>query len=429
MATPSQSASLVENFDTSLSLHEPLANVVTSLLADEEAQAAAVQQLANLIDQAEGIAAEAVGKTIRDFGAMDTLLDLLERPETQQDALRVIGNLASNAVDSRAEETKRLLHELNAFPRVLPLIHHPTAATVVYALGAVQNMLTRPEYAMHMREMAAEDRLRDLLATSQDETLRHFANGCLMNMKAVLAPNFKPREDAEKQKQPELPPSSNVRSASRSGPFSRSSAARDGGGGSGSGELRRYEVPADNSCLFTTCALLCDRQLHSIDSPSVEQLALSASQLRNECAQLVLGSDDKATTLALLGFDDASAYGEWIRDEMHWGGEPEVSKLSEIFDVEITIAACDAMQVLRYGGGQGRKVVYMLYTGQHYDPLIGPPPEHRRLFPPAAERPKEAAAREDAALRIAAEHNEARDKAALERSLPAGSLRPAVKER
>ena len=42
MATPSQSASLVENFDTSLSLHEPLANVVTSLLADEEAQAAAV---------------------------------------------------------------------------------------------------------------------------------------------------------------------------------------------------------------------------------------------------------------------------------------------------------------------------------------------------------------------------------------------------
>ena len=105
------------------SLHEPLANVVTSLLQDEAAQAQAVAQLANLIDNAEGLAAEAVGKTIRDFGAMDTLLDLLDRPATQQDALRVIGNLASNAVDSRAEETKRLLHELGAFPRVLPLIH------------------------------------------------------------------------------------------------------------------------------------------------------------------------------------------------------------------------------------------------------------------------------------------------------------------
>ena len=76
------------------------------------------------------------------------------------------------------------------------------------------------------------------------------------------------------------------------------------------------------------------------------------------------------------------AAADWIRDETHWGGEPEVSMLSDIFDVEITVAACDAMQVLRYGGGQGRKVVYLLYTGQHYDPLIGPPPEHRRLFPP-----------------------------------------------
>ena len=133
-------------------LHDPLVSIVTSLLQDEEAQANAASQLANLIDNAEGEYAEAVGQTIRDFGAMDTLLDLLERPATQQDALRVIGNLASNAVDSKAEETKKLLHDLGAFPRVLPLIHSATPATVVYALGAVQNMLTRPEYAAHMRD-------------------------------------------------------------------------------------------------------------------------------------------------------------------------------------------------------------------------------------------------------------------------------------
>jgi hypothetical protein len=41
-------------------LHEPLSQVVTSLLQDEDAQAAAVSRLANLIDQAEGEAAEAV---------------------------------------------------------------------------------------------------------------------------------------------------------------------------------------------------------------------------------------------------------------------------------------------------------------------------------------------------------------------------------
>ncbi len=62
------------------------------------------------------------------------------------------------------------------------------------------------------------------------------------------------------------------------------------------------------------------------------------------------------------------------------------------------------------------------YTGQHYDPLIGPPPAHTRAFPPAAKAPKAAAAREAAALRIAEHHNEAKSRAAAERSLPAGSL-------
>ena len=57
-------------------------------------------------------------------------------------------------------------------------------ATVVYALGAVQNMLTWPEYALHMREVGADVRLHDLLRTTRDDTTRHFAQGCLQNMKA-----------------------------------------------------------------------------------------------------------------------------------------------------------------------------------------------------------------------------------------------------
>ena len=96
--------------------------------------------------------------------------------------------------------------------------------------------------------------------------------------------------------------------------------------------------------------------------------------------------------------------------------------LSEIFDVEITVVACDAMNVLRYGGGQRRKVVYMLYTGQHYDPLTGPAPAHVREFPPVEEVLEQAKRREAAGLRIAQEHNEAANRAAIERSKPAGSL-------
>ena len=63
-----------------------------------------------------------------------------------------------------------------------------------------------------------------------------------------------------------------------------------------------------------------------------------------------------------------------------------------------------------------------IHTGQHYDPLVGPPPTHARSFQSAAEAPKAAASREAAALRIAEEHNEAASRAALERSMPAGSI-------
>ncbi|MDC0525560.1 hypothetical protein OAO87_01080 [bacterium] len=137
------------------SLHKPLASVVAGLRDGEDSQAQAVSRLADLIDQAEGAAAEAVGKAIRESGTMATLLRLVDRPQTQQDALRVIGNLASSAVDAHAEETKSLLHELGALPRVLPLIHASSPATVVYALGAVQNMCTRPEQAEHMSEVGS----------------------------------------------------------------------------------------------------------------------------------------------------------------------------------------------------------------------------------------------------------------------------------
>ena len=80
------------------------------------------------------------------------------------------------------------------------------------------------------------------------------------------------------------------------------------------------------------------------------------------------------------------------------------------------------MNILHYGGGRNRRVIYLLYTGQHYDPLIGAPPEHARYFPPADSVPAAALAREEAALRIAREHNAAASLAAVERSRPAGSV-------
>lgn len=421
-----------------------LSQVVTGLLEDPETQAQAANRLASIIDRAQGATAEAVGRSIRDFGAVQPLIELLHRPATQQNALRVLGNLASNAVDVHADETKHLLHELGAFPSVVALIDSPSSATVVYALGAVQNMLTWPEYALHMRDVGADVRLHDLLATTRDETTRHFAQGCLQNMKAVLSPEYRGPPSAQ-QPTPSAGPPSRCMDGS-AGQYHGAHALPGSSAAAFSyapskpadpnGALVRCSVPADNNCLFSTAAFLCGAPNASVlrgtapggggGEPSLQltspELSVAARELRRECANMVKHSPDLGTSLALLGFEDADSYHDWITDETHWGGEPEVSMLSELYSVEVVVAVCDGTKLLHYGGGRRRKAIYILYTGQHYDPLVGPPPHHTRVFPPLSKEAKANAAREAAALSIAEEHNEYAAALAAERSLPAGSL-------
>ena len=159
---------------------------------DEGTQIQAVSKLAELIDRVIGDEAERLASYLRENGCLAPLLTQLENPRAQQDALRIIGNLASSAVDAQAAETKRLLDELGAFQRILPLIYAQSVTTVVYALGSVQNMCAKREYAVHMRSTGADARLHELINNGAGGQAGRFARGCLSNMEAVLAPDFVP---------------------------------------------------------------------------------------------------------------------------------------------------------------------------------------------------------------------------------------------
>ena len=154
-----------------------------------DAQASAVAQLLHLIDASEGLEAQDLGAKARDFGALAPLLELLAHERTQQGALRALGNLASTAFDASADETKARLHELGAFARVLPLVHSTDELTHMYALGAVQNLCTRPEYARDVQAAGADARVRELAEASPNEAVRHYASNCLANMRTVLDPD------------------------------------------------------------------------------------------------------------------------------------------------------------------------------------------------------------------------------------------------
>ena len=83
-------------------------------------------------------------------------------------------------------------------------------------------------------------------------------------------------------------------------------------------QLTRHRVPADHSCLFTATAYLCQGLTDGA------QLGAAGRKLRSVCADTVLADPDPVTRALMLGHDSVEEYGGWIRNEMHWGGEPEV---------------------------------------------------------------------------------------------------------
>ncbi|CAE8682546.1 unnamed protein product [Polarella glacialis] len=124
----------------------------------------------------------------------------------------------------------------------------------------------------------------------------------------------------------------------------------------------RRSVPDDHSCLFWAVAYLaeseCDRG--------------KARELREVCAQDALKDPNPATRALLLGFESVDAYATWIRDGLNWGGENEILALARHYSFEVAVVCCQSLRVLCYGsdlpGCKSR--VYLLYTGQHYDPIV-----------------------------------------------------------
>jgi len=62
---------------------------------------------------------------------------------------------------------------------------------------------------------------------------------------------------------------------------------------------------------------------------------------------------------------DAFIYGVYCS----WGGEIELGILSQHFDAELCVVSMEPLYLLPFPGSKAKH--YLLYTGQHYDPLVG----------------------------------------------------------
>jgi hypothetical protein len=191
--------------------------------------------------------------------------------------------------------------------------------------------------------------------------------------------------------------------------------------------IRRH-VADDNSCLFNAIAY----------SASTNKTADTADELRKYCAEIAekepnFFSADMPNDL-ILGMD-IPKYKEWITNTFHWGGENEVLILARKFKVEISIVSCESLSVMHYGNNEGftsricrcafvERVCHLLtsllpkdilYTGQHYDPMVGNPTDgpdadcmtadEMKLFP----IDRDWSAAEETAIAIAKVAKEARE--------------------
>ena len=156
---------------------------------DREERGQALVQLAQVVDTSQPAEAIELAEYLRAVNAFADLVDFVDDPDPlmHQTALLLVGNFASDAFDSQSALTKAQLKEVGAFERIMPHVYATEWITLVYALGAVQNLCTDLDYVNVMQQAGIVSRLHELSA-SGDAQLGRYAAGCLANMReAILA--------------------------------------------------------------------------------------------------------------------------------------------------------------------------------------------------------------------------------------------------
>ena len=156
----------------------------------------ALEELADLIDAAEGEWATALGSFVRSAGIVSDLVDLIDHDDAEIYALamRVLANLCSDAVDPQSSATKEVVRTYNGFSRLLPHCYNEDPVALMYTLGAIQNLCTNIEYARmvtpalrgricEIAEFATGAALgENIIPEALAGLLVHYAEGILVNI-------------------------------------------------------------------------------------------------------------------------------------------------------------------------------------------------------------------------------------------------------
>ncbi|KEP62232.1 UNVERIFIED_CONTAM: OTU family cysteine protease [Hammondia hammondi] len=138
------------------------------------------------------------------------------------------------------------------------------------------------------------------------------------------------------------------------------------------GEVFRFVVPSDNSCLFTCLSLLAapDKQPQDL----------------RDLVACVIASDPESFSSAILG-KPRQEYIHWISEPTSWGGYVELAILAQQLRHEVLVVDVETRRKDFYGDRGTGKRIYLLYDGVHYDAVLALP--RQRAFPGEFEKGEE----------------------------------------
>ncbi|KAF8609936.1 OTU-domain-containing protein [Ceratobasidium sp. AG-I] len=161
--------------------------------------------------------------------------------------------------------------------------------------------------------------------------------------------------------------------ASAPAPAPGASTGADGYVDTEAGTLIHRVVPDDNSCLFSSVAIV------------FEQDMAAANKMRSLVID-VIRKDEETYTDAILGQSRAS-YMNAMSKNTTWGGAIELSIFSDYYHTEIDSYDVETGRCDKFGEGKYENRCILMYSGIHYDavslaPIRDAPPEfHTTVFP------------------------------------------------
>lgn len=126
------------------------------------------------------------------------------------------------------------------------------------------------------------------------------------------------------------------------------------------GSMSHKRMPADNSCLFHSVGFTCDGRPPSLTNAMRQRLR----------AKEIIEANPKKYNRAMLGMDPRF-YCHSLLDTSFWGGGPELEIYSRLFKTVVHVFYLQDPTCVRFGHGNNyEKMVFLLYTGTHYDTLV-----------------------------------------------------------